>query len=325
MHIPDGLLNTRVAATTTALSAAGLAFALRHARLHLPPRRVPLLGLAAAFVFAAQMLNFPVAPGISGHLIGGVLAAALLGPSAAVIVISAVLIIQCFLFADGGLTALGANILNMALIGGVGGWSLYALLIRLRRDLFGRIFAAIAASWISTVLAAVACAGEVASSGKVSWMAIFPMLAGIHMLIGIGEGLITALVLLMIVKTHPDLLGLTLPTESTVASPARARLAPLLVFGLLISIGLALFVAPFACPWPDGLEKTAAILGLNHHEVKPLLAAPAPDYHPRIPGLTSAPLAIALAGAAGTMLVFAVSWLLAKALVPKVPVPATTA
>ena len=318
MHIPDGLLDSRVALSTGALSAIGLGFALRHARLHLPPRRVPLLGLAAAFVFAAQMLNFPVAPGISGHLVGGVLAAALLGPSAAVIVVSAVLIIQCFLFADGGLTALGANILNMAIIGGVGGWGLYAILTHLRGDLFGRIFAAIAASWISTVLAAVACAGEVASSGKVTWLAIFPMLAGIHMLIGIGEGLITALVLLTIARTHPELLGLTPPTTAA-ASPVRARLAPLLVFGLLISLGLAFFVAPFACPWPDGLERTAAMLGLNPHDVKPLLTAPAPDYHLSIPGLSSTPLATALAGAAGTIVVFAISWLLAKMLVPKAP------
>ncbi|MCJ7440339.1 MAG: energy-coupling factor ABC transporter permease, partial [Thermoanaerobaculaceae bacterium] len=106
MHIPDGFLDTKTAVAAGALAAAGMGLALRQARAHLPPRRVPLLGLAAAFVFAAQMINFPVAGGTSGHLIGAVLAAVLLGPSAAVIVISAVLIVQCLMFADGGISAL---------------------------------------------------------------------------------------------------------------------------------------------------------------------------------------------------------------------------
>ena len=121
MHIPDGFLDAKVAVTTGVLATAGLGFALRQARRTLPPRRVPLLGLAAAFIFAAQMLNFPVAGGTSGHMIGAVLAAVLLSPSAAVIVLSAVLIVQCLVFADGGLSALGANIFNMGIVGGVGG------------------------------------------------------------------------------------------------------------------------------------------------------------------------------------------------------------
>src|SRR5512146_2945908 len=115
MHIPDGFLDTKTAAATGAIAALGLGVALRQARFHLPPRRVPLLGLAAAFVFAAQMLNFPIGGGTSGHLVGGVLAAALLGPSAAVVVLSAVLLVQCFMFADGGVLALGANVFNMAI------------------------------------------------------------------------------------------------------------------------------------------------------------------------------------------------------------------
>ena len=326
MHIPDGFLDTKVALTTGAISAAGLGFALWHARRHLPPRNVPLLGLSAAFVFAAQMLNFPVAMGTSGHLVGGVLTAALLGPSAAVIVISSVLILQCFFFADGGMTALGANILNMAIIAGVGGWAIYYPLTRCVPGLFGRIFAAIAASWISTVLAAVVCAGEVASSGSIAWSAILPPMAGVHMLIGIGEGLITALVLLAIARTHPQMLGLP-PTGSTEltaslsyaggnTTPRRSRLAPFLVFGLLISLGLALFVAPFACPWPDGLDKTAEHLGFANQQNKNRpVTAWAHDYH--IPGIASAGLSTALAGAAGTVLIFGVSYLLAKALVPK--------
>jgi hypothetical protein len=109
MHIPDGFIDGKTAAATALLSAVGVGLALRQVRRRLAPRRVPLLGLAAAFLFAAQMVNFPVVGGTSGHLLGGVLAAALLGPSAAIVVLTTVLIVQCFLFADGGVLALGAN------------------------------------------------------------------------------------------------------------------------------------------------------------------------------------------------------------------------
>src|SRR5512143_477384 len=128
MHIPDGFLDAKTAIATGGLALAGLGVALRQARLSLPPRRVPLLGLSAAFIFAAQMLNFPVAGGTSGHLIGGVLAAVLLGPSAAVLVLTCVLVVQCLMFADGGLLALGANVFNMGLASVVGGYLVYRLL-----------------------------------------------------------------------------------------------------------------------------------------------------------------------------------------------------
>jgi len=312
MHIPDGFLDVKTATATGVLAAAGLGLALRQARLHLPARRVPLLGLSAAFVFAAQMINFPVAGGTSGHLIGGVLTAALLGPSAALIVISAVLIVQCFLFADGGITALGANIFNMALIGGVGGWVVYHLLSRAVSGLFGRLVAAVVAGWASTVLASIACAGELAVSGTVGWPVAFPAMAGVHMLIGVGEGVITALVLAAIAKVRPELLGLTAPRPDENIEKA----GPLVVFGLLMSVGLALFVAPFACGWPDGLDKTAEMLGFKDRESEHrALPAPAPDY--KAPGISSEALATAIAGAAGTVFVFALAWGLARALAPK--------
>jgi cobalt/nickel transport system permease protein len=336
MHIPDGFLNLKTAAATGVLAATGLGLALRQARQSVPARRVPLLGLSAAFVFAAQMLNFPVAGGTSGHLIGGVLTAALLGPSAAVIVISAVLIVQCFLFADGGMTALGANIFNMALVGGVGGWAVYYLLSRAVKGLFGRIFAAVLAAWVSTVVASIACAGELAASGTIQWSVAFPAMAGVHMLIGIGEGAITALVLAAIARSRPELLGLAaplgmMPAPSGDLSPANApalpspaalgtmgkeKVAGLVVLGLVISLGLALFVAPFACSWPDGLDKTAELLGFKDKEAAGrLIAAPVPDY--KMPGISSQGLATALAGAAGTIFAFGLAWGLARVLVPK--------
>jgi cobalt/nickel transport system permease protein len=159
VHIPDGFLDARTVVTTAAVSVVGLGFALRQIRRNLPPRRVPLLGLSAAFLFAAQMVNFPVAGGTSGHLIGGALVAALLGPSAAVVVVATVLIVQCFLFADGGVLALGANLFNMGLVATLSGYSIYRLVQHLLPGTRGRVAAMMFAGWCSTVLAAISCAG----------------------------------------------------------------------------------------------------------------------------------------------------------------------
>lgn len=336
MHIPDGFLDPRTAMTTGVLAATGLGVALRQVRRSLPPRRVPLLGLSAAFVFAAQMLNFPVIGGTSGHWIGGVLTAVLLGPSAAVIVLSTVLTVQCFLFADGGITALGANIFNMAIVGGVGGWAIYRLVGRLSNGPSGRLFAAMVAGWAGTVLASIACAGELATSHTIEWPVVFPTMVGIHILIGIGEGLITTLVLAAIAQARPDLLGVAVPGPAAPepyepsrpsASPAgppwtasvsweRERPGAMIMFGLLISLGLALFVAPLACPWPDGLDKAAEKLGFKDKAseavaVRPLL----PDY--KVPNMRSPIVATSVAGAAGTVFVFGLAWALARALAPK--------
>jgi cobalt/nickel transport system permease protein len=310
MHIPDGFLDARTAVVTGALATAGLGVALRRARLSLPPRRVPLLGLAASFVFAAQMVNFPVAGGTSGHLIGAVLASVLLGPSAGVVALSAVLIVQCLMFADGGLSALGANILNMALIGGVAGWAIYHGVSRaMGGSLLGRLTAAAFAAWCSTVLAAVACAGELAASRTVSWTAALPAMAGVHMLIGVGEGLITALVLSAIARTRPELL------QPDAATQPRRSYAAIAAYGFLIAVALALFASPLASRLPDGLERTAAVLGFEHRATAPVVAAPLPGYE--LPGLHAGVLATSLAGAAGTVVAFLLAWLLARVLVPR--------
>lgn len=252
MHIPDGFLDAKTALATTALAATGVGVALAQARRQLPPRQVPLLGVTAAFVFAAQMLNFPVAGGTSGHLIGAVLAGVLVGPGAAVIALTAVLVVQCFLFSDGGVTALGANIFNMAIIGGFGGTTIYRFVRRFGRGRRGVILAAAFAAWCSTVLAAISCAGQLAWSGTAAWSVVFPAMAGVHMLIGIGEAVITGLVVGAILRARPELM------ETEYTPPLHA-----LAFGLIVALGLAVFVAPFACRWPDGLEKVALTLGLE--------------------------------------------------------------
>jgi cobalt/nickel transport system permease protein len=310
MHIPDGFLDSKTAVATGVLAATGLAVALRHARVHVPARRVPLLGLAAAFVFAAQMINFPVAGGTSGHLIGAVLAATLLGPSAAVIVISAVLIVQCLMFADGGISALGANIFNMGLIGGVGGWAIYHGVSCLIKGLFGCVLAAAFAAWCSTVLAAVACAGELATSRTVGWSVVLPAMAGIHVLIGLGEALITALVLVAIARTRPDLL------QSDAAAEAGRSYGTVVAYGTVIALGLALFASPFASQWPDGLDKTAEVLGFGEKAAGPILPSPMPEY--AMPGIHWSAMSTGLTGAVGTIVVFVLAWLLARVLVPEV-------
>ncbi len=316
MHIGDGILDWRTAAATGILAAAGLGYALRRAKATLPPRRVPLMGLSAAFVFAAQMLNFPVVAGTSGHLMGGVLTATLLGPSAAVVVLSAVLIVQCFMFGDGGVTALGANIFNIGIISSVCGYAIYRLVHPHIDGLRGRIVGAAFAAWCTTVLAATCAAGQIALSGHVSWTAAFTAMAGVHMLIGIGEGLITALVLAGIAQARPELL-------ETGDSAYLPRKRVFVAYGLLVSLGLAMFVSPLASEWPDGLEFVAEKLHFAHHDTGHALPAPIPEY--QLPGIGSAGLATALAGAVGTLVVFGLSLLLARVLVPAKEVEPQTA
>jgi cobalt/nickel transport system permease protein len=311
MHIPDGFIDGKTAVTAAAISATGLGLALRQVRRELPPQRIPLLGLAAAFLFAAQMVNFPVAGGTSGHLMGGVLVAALLGPSAAVVVLTAVVIVQCFLFADGGVSALGANLFNMAILGAGSGYLVYRLVSSRLRGLRGQVTGVAFGGWTSTVLAAIGCAGELAWSHTISWSAGFPMMAGVHMVIGIGEGLIGAMAFLAIVRTRPEIVA-----ERT---PASGGTLPggVLRYGLLGALGLAVFVAPFACPWPDGLESVAQKLGFDRQGTSAIthVHALAPDY--RLPWIHSAAGATALAGAVGTVVVFGLALLLGRLLVRK--------
>jgi len=267
------------------------------------------MGLAAAFVFSAQMLNFPIVGGASGHLVGSVLTAVLLGPSAAVVVISTVLIVQCLMFNDGGVTALGANVFNMAIVGGAGGYAVYAGMCKVFRGRRGQVLAASFAAWCATVLAAVACAGEITMAGQMTWSKVLPAMAGAHMLIGIGEGVLTGIVLVAIGQLRPELL----PDWDPAGSPSGYAVAA--AYGLLIALGFALFVAPVASQSPDALERIVAVQGLAAaFGGRPALAAPIPDY--RMPGLGSATVATSVAGAIGTVVVFFVSLVLARILVP---------
>jgi cobalt/nickel transport system permease protein len=206
MHIPDGFLTTNTLVPTWIISVGGIAYCLKKATQALKERIVPLMGVMAAFIFAAQMLNFPVVGGTSGHLVGGVLAAVLLGPYAGAVAVTVVLIAQCLIFQDGGLTTLGANILNMSLVGALGGYLIYSVVRKTISGNRGIVVASALAAWISIVVSSSLCAVELALSGTSPLKIALPAMAGAHMLIGIGEAVITSLVIGFILKVRPDLI-----------------------------------------------------------------------------------------------------------------------
>jgi cobalt/nickel transport system permease protein len=313
MHIPDLVLDPNVVAVTGLVGAGGLVYCIRKTTHQLGERTTVLMGTMSAFVFAAQMVNFPVGL-CSGHLLGGVLASALLGPWAGAVVIAAVLLVQCFLFADGGITALGANFINMGLVGAVGGYAIYAPLRRLIGGQRGVLIAAMVAAWFSVILASGAFAIELAASGHwsdfsrvLSWMVL------VHAAIGIGEAVITGFVVRFILVRRPDLFEM--PDDLSAGTSKRWGQDGLA--GLGVALAVAIFLSPFAYDQPDGLEFVGEKLHfLPADEAAPPrpFSAPLPDYELRLPGLEHVKLATAAAGLVGTLVVFSVAWGMAKIL-----------
>ena len=209
MHIPDGFIDAATAGATYAVSAAAVVVASRKVRKSFGERHVPLMGVTAAFIFAAQMLNFPVAGGTSGHFLGAAFAAVLLGPWAGVLVLSTVLLVQSLVFQDGGLLALGANIFNMGVVGSFVAYYVYAgVTLLTRQNAKGRMVAAFTASWLSVVAAALAASVELAVSGTSPLHVVIPAMGTVHALIGVGEGIITASMIALLVRVRSDLLEL---------------------------------------------------------------------------------------------------------------------
>jgi cobalt/nickel transport system permease protein len=208
MHIPDGFIDGTTSAGAAVVAAGGLGATLRRAGEVLDERRVPLAGLVAAFVFAVQMLNFPVVSGTSGHLLGGALAAVLVGPAVGAVCVTVVLAVQALLFADGGLSALGLNVLNMALVTAFAGYAVFVLVRRVTsRTPSSVVAAAGVAAAVSVVLSALAFTLEyaVGGTGTASVATVAGAMVGVHVLIGVGEGVITALVVGAVLATRPDL------------------------------------------------------------------------------------------------------------------------
>lgn len=205
MHIPDGLLDPKTLIGTAALSAAGVAYAARQVRRQLDSRQVPRVAVLTAFVFAAQMVNFPIPGGTSGHLMGGALVSVAFGPWVSTVVMSTVVAIQALLFQDGGITALGANLLNMALLGPLVGYGVYRSLKFLWHSRLGWLTAVFLSGWLSVVVAAVAAAVEMALSGTIPLRVGLPAMGFWHLFIGLGEGAITAAAAAYLAAERPEL------------------------------------------------------------------------------------------------------------------------
>ncbi|MEU8648451.1 energy-coupling factor ABC transporter permease [Streptomyces sp. NPDC048737] len=286
MHVPDGFINAPTSAVTGVVAAGAIAVSLRGARRELDERTAPLAGLVAAFIFAVQMLNFPVAAGTSGHLLGGALAAILVGPFTGVLCVSVVLLMQGILFADGGLTALGVNITNMAVVTTVVAYAVFRGLLKvLPRGHRSVTVASFTAALLSVPAAALAFTLMYAVGGTtdVAIDKVATAMVGVHVLIGVGEAAITALTVGAVIAVRPDLvygarglrqrLRLRVHGELVdVPAAEEARTAPvaarasrrtLWVTGLVTSLVLAGFVSFYASSDPDGLEKVAADKGID--------------------------------------------------------------
>ncbi|GAA3394719.1 energy-coupling factor ABC transporter permease [Streptomyces roseoviridis] len=317
MHVPDGFINAPVSAAAGLVAAGAVAVSLRGARKELDERTAPLAGLVAAFVFAVQMLNFPVAAGTSGHLLGGALAAILVGPYTGVLCIAVVLLMQGVLFADGGLTALGVNITVM---GGVTVLVAYALfrglvllLPRTRRSVTVASFAAALVS-VPAAAAAFTLIYAIGGTTDVPLPKVLTAMVGVHVLIGIGEAVITMLTVGAVIAVRPDLVygarGLSAPLKLRVdgelvdAAPADPGPAParspkkLWAGGVVTALVLAGLVSFYASANPDGLEKVAADQGIDA-EVRPHAAADSPLADYGVKDVDNARLSGGLAGVIG--------------------------
>ena len=293
MHIPDGFLSVFVSILLWAFSIAVVAVALKRVGRDLNDRMVPMMGVLAAAIFAGQMLNFAVAGGTSGHLMGAAVTTILLGPWAAVLVMTSVVSIQALIFQDGGLLALGANIFNMAVVGVAVAYFSYSTVRRLAGEARWGVFAAgFLAAWASVVVASLSVALQLAISGTAPANLAVPTMLGVHILIGIGEGLITVGALAFLNATRPDLLQ---PTEGRANGSAVVWVA-----GLLIALALAV-LAPLASANPDGLEWVAVQGGFLENARDPVYNL-IPDY--LLPGVSNEVAATILAGVIGALLVF---------------------
>jgi cobalt/nickel transport system permease protein len=315
MHIPDGFVSGSINIVGAVAAAGGVAISTwRGSReTQEQPHTVPLLATTAAFVFAAQMLNFPIGVGTSGHFLGAAAVAALLGPWRACLVMTLVLGIQTFVFADGGLTALGTNVFNMAVVGSFSAYTIMRLLrMLLPVGQMGYLTAVALASWSSVVLVSAACALELAVSGTSPVWMVLPAMMGTHAVIGIGEALITIALLSAVLVARPDVIPDWAELDRDKALPANRRNWSLAAGGLLVAVMLAVFVSPLASSAPDGLEKVAQE-GQFMDEAEGGEAwkhSPLPDYS--VPGVESEGVSTGLAGLFGTSAIFAAGFCVVK-------------
>ena len=300
MHIPDGFLSLVMSLVFWAITIITVGIAISKTNKSLGEKQVPLMGVMAAFIFAAQMLNFPVAGGTSGHFLGGALAAMVLGPWAGILVMTAVIAVQGLLFQDGGLLVMGANIFNMGLLTAMIGFGLYRSVIGRIKGV--RLAVAGVAAWLSTVTASLVASLQLWLSGTSQLQIVLPAMLGVHVLIGLGEAIITVAALAFIEQTRPDLLS----KEATAAKGGSGWVYA----GIAISL-LAVLLSPLASADPDGLERVAEDMGflqIGQAASYQIL----PDY--TIPFLGETALSTIFAGAVGALVLLGLMIVIGKSL-----------
>ena len=302
MHIPDGFLSLIVSIICWIISASVIGLAISKTNKALGEKQIPLMGIMAAFIFAAQMINFPVAGGTSGHLLGGALAAIMLGPWAGMLVMTAVIAVQGLLFQDGGLLVMGANILNMGLATVTVGYGLYRAASTRSNGI--KLGVAGVAAWLSVMTGALLTSLELWLSGTSHLQVVIPAMMSVHALIGLGEALITVSALAFLLRTRPDLLGEG--SESTKASKGW------IFVGVIISLAVVL-LSPLASADPDGLNRVAIDLGFISSEQSG--AGPLAGY--TIPFLASQNQGKIVAGIIGVIVVGLVIMLVARGMKAK--------
>lgn len=317
MHISDGVLSGPVSLSCGLIATAGCGYCIRQFRRTAIQADTPRLGLVAAFIFAAQMVNFPLgfAP-VSGHLIGGTLAATLLGPWGGGIAIAAVLIVQSLLMGDGALTAIGANWINMGLIGSVAA----AFVLNLFRSVFGNraglIIAAMLTAWISVTVSAAAFSLELAlSTNFQSFLPILTSMILVHAVIAVGEAIITGLVLRGVISIVADK---SEAVDSGSQFGMKLTGGNLFIGGMMAAVSVVIFLAPLASSFPDGLEYVGNQFGFIQENSSEVYQAPLPDYS--VPGMTEGRWSTVAAGLTGTIVVFISSLVLTRGLSKRVSV-----
>lgn len=300
LHIPDGFLSLVISLVFWAITIVTVGIAISRTNKSLGEKQVPLMGIMAAFIFAAQMLNFPVAGGTSGHFLGGALAAMVLGPWAGILVMTAVIALQALLFQDGGLLVMGANIFNMGLLTALIGFGLYRSVIG--RNKSTRLAVAGLAAWLAVIAAALLTSLQLWLSGTSRLEIVVPAMLGVHVLIGLGEALITVAALAFIEQSRPDLLE-----EKTVAAKGGSGWV---YAGVIISL-LAVLLSPLASANPDGLERVAEDIGfLAQGQDAPYQILP--DY--TVPFLGDTALSTIVAGVVGALVVLGLMIVLGQSL-----------
>lgn len=320
MHVADGVLSPAVCLGSLAVAAGGVGYSLYQLKHTLPVRQVPLTAMTAALIFSGQMVNFALPiPGVavSGHLLGGLLAASLVGPWAGCVALALVLFVQMAIFADGGWLAYGSNVTNMAVVATWSGYAIYAWLRRMISGKRGIVIASVVAAWVSVLAASTTfCVQLVLSHGlsEFRFDRIFLLMTFFHSVIGLGEATITGLIVGVLASQRPEFLH-----EPTGATTVRSVAGRWLAAGVALSLAVGGFLAPFASQHDDGLEAVAK--QENFAPPEPADDTPSrsllSDYALPVPGVDTSSgwgekLSVGLAGLAGSAFVFGVAWLLSR-------------